>query len=188
MNVALPSSRTQKPKNLKMEKNKHEIYAIVAMGDDFEIGYNGDLIWRIKEDLKRFKSLTMGHPIIMGRKTRDSLPKALPGRTNIAITRNPDYSASDTLIANSLSEALDLARSAEGSDKIFIIGGGQIYEEAFPILDRLEITHVYDTPDNVDTFFPKMTIDDWSLTDMTEMYETDDGLRYGFESYKRHRH
>ncbi len=164
---------------------KHEIYAIVAMGDDFEIGYNGDLIWRIKEDLKRFKSLTMGHPIIMGRKTRDSLPKALPGRTNIAITRNPDYSAPDTLIAHSLSEAIELAKKAAGSDKIFIIGGGQIYEEAFPLLDRLEITHVYDTPDEVDTFFPKVTIDDWEQTEKSEMFETEDGLRYDFESFKR---
>ncbi len=155
------------------------------MGDDFEIGYNGDLIWRIKEDLKRFKSLTMGHPIIMGRKTRDSLPKALPGRTNIAITRNPDYSAPDTLIAHSLSEAIELAKKAAGSDKIFIIGGGQIYEEAFPLLDRLEITHVYDTPDEVDTFFPKVTIDDWEQTEKSEMFETEDGLRYDFESFKR---
>ncbi len=157
------------------------------MGDDFEIGFNGDLIWRIKEDLKRFKSLTMGHPIIMGRKTRDSLPKALPGRTNIAITRNLDYSAPDTLIAHSLSEAIELAKKAEGSDKIFIIGGGQIYEEAFPILDRLEITHVYDTPEDVDTYFPKVTIDEWKLTDMSDKYETADGLQYDFESFKRYR-
>ncbi len=157
------------------------------MGDDFEIGFNGDLIWRIKEDLKRFKSLTMGHPIIMGRKTRDSLPKALPGRTNIAITRNLDYSAPDTLIAHSLSEAIELAKKAECSDKIFIIGGGQIYEEAFPILDRLEITHVYDTPEDVDTYFPKVTIDEWKLTDMSDKYETADGLQYDFESFKRYR-
>ncbi len=171
-----------------MTTPRHEIYAIVAMGDNFEIGYNGDLIWRIKEDLKRFKSLTMGHPIIMGRKTRDSLPKALPGRTNIAITRNQDYSAPDTLIAHSLSEAIELAKKAEGSDKIFVIGGGQIYEEAFPLLDRLEITHVYDTPEEVDTFFPKVSINDWSLTDMSEMYETEDGLQYDFESFKRYHH
>lgn len=163
----------------------HEIYAIVAMGDDYEIGYNGDLIWHIKEDLKRFKNLTMGHPIIMGRKTRESLPKALPGRTNIAITRNPEYSATNTLTAHSLTEALELARKAEGSDKIFIIGGGQIYEEAFPILDRLEITHIYDTPDNVDTFFPEVTMDDWELIEMSDLYETPGFLEYRFESYKR---
>lgn len=157
------------------------------MGDNLEIGYNGDLIWHIKEDLKRFKSLTMGHPIIMGRKTRDSLPKALPGRTNIVITRNPDYSAPDSLTAHSLTDALNLARQAEGSDKIFIIGGGQIYEEAFPILDRLEITHVYDSPENVDTYFPEVSMDDWELTEMSDTYESPEGLDYGFESFKRKR-
>ncbi len=157
------------------------------MGDDFEIGYNGDLIWRIKEDLKRFKSLTMGHPIIMGRKTRDSLPKALPGRTNIAITRNPDYSAPDTLIAHSLYEAIELAKKAEGSDKIFIIGGGQIYEEAFPILDRMEITHVYDTPEDVDTFFPKVSMDDWELIEKSDLFETPERNAFDFESFKCYR-
>lgn len=168
-----------------MKQSGHQICAIVAMGDNFEIGFNGDLIWHIKEDLKRFKSRTMGHPIIMGRKTRDSLPKALPGRTNIVITRNPDYSAPETLIAHSLSDALELARKAEGSDKIFIIGGGQVYEESFPILDALEITHVYDSPSDVDTYFPNVDIDNWKLTDRSELFETTDGLRYGFESYTR---
>ncbi len=168
-----------------MNKSKHQICAIVAMGDNFEIGFNGDLIWHIKEDLKRFKSLTMGHPIIMGRKTRESLPKALPGRTNIVITRNPNYTAPDSLIAHSLEEAIEIAKKAEGSDKIFIIGGGQIYEEAFPLLDSLEITHVYDSPYDVDTFFPEVTMDDWELTAKTDMFETPDGLRYDFESFSR---
>ncbi|MDE6479195.1 MAG: dihydrofolate reductase [Muribaculaceae bacterium] len=168
-----------------MKTSKHQICAIVAMGEGFEIGYNGDLIWHIKEDLKRFKRLTMGHPVIMGRKTRESLPKALPGRTNIVITRNPDYSAADSLIAHSLEEALEMAEKAEGSDKIFIIGGGQIYEEAFPLLDALEITHVYDSPNDVDTFFPEISIDDWELTEMSEMFETSDGMRYDFESFRR---
>lgn len=168
-----------------MENSRHHICAIVAIGDNFEIGYDGDLIWHIKEDLKRFKSLTMGHPVIMGRKTRDSLPKALPGRTNIAITRNPDYSAPDTLIAHSLTEAIEIAKKSEGSEKIFIIGGGQIYEEVFPILDSLEITHVHDTPKETDTYFPEISDDDWSLTDKSEIFETPDGLKYDFESFSR---
>lgn len=163
----------------------NEICAIVAMGDNFEIGYNGDLIWRIKEDLKRFKQLTTGHPIIMGRKTRDSLPKALPGRTNIVITRNPGYSAADTLVAHSLEEALDMARRADGSDKIFIIGGGQIYEEAFPLLDSIEVTHIYDIRKNADTFFPAIFSEDWKLSKTTDLFRTPDGLSYGFESYHR---
>lgn len=168
-----------------MKTSKHQICAIVATGDDFEIGYNGDLIWHIKEDLKRFKSLTMGHPVVMGRKTRESLPKALPGRTNIVITRNHDYTSADSLIAHSLNEAIELAKTAEGSDKIFIIGGGQIYEEAFPLLDALEITHIYETPEKVDTFFPKVTMDDWELTNKSETFETISGLKYDFESFSR---
>lgn len=168
-----------------MNNSKHQICAIVAIGDNFEIGYNGDLIWHIREDLKRFKSLTLGHPVIMGRKTRESLPKALPGRTNIVITRNPDYSSPDSLMAHSLQEALEIAAKAEGSDKIFIIGGGQIYEEAFPLLNALEITHVFDNPENVDTFFPKVTNDDWKLTNKSEIFENTDGLKYDFESYVR---
>lgn len=168
-----------------MAKKDHELCAIVAMGDDWEIGYKGNLIWRIKEDLQRFKKLTMGHPVIMGRKTRDSLPKALPGRTNIVVTRNPDYSVSDSIIAHSLTEGINIAKKAEGSDKIFIIGGGQIYEEAFPLLDTLEITHVFDTPDEVDTFFPEFTPDEWELIKMSELNETFDGLVYRFEKYTR---
>lgn len=168
-----------------MKNSMHQICAIVAVGDDFEIGFNGDLIWHIKEDLKRFKNLTMGHPVIMGRKTRESLPKALPGRTNIVITRNPDYSSADSLIAHSLDEALEMAKQAEGSDKIFIIGGGQVYEEAFPLLDSLEITHVYDSPEEVDTYFPNVTVDDWKPTNKSEMFETSSGLRYDFQSFSR---
>lgn len=168
-----------------MKNLKHQICGIVAIGDNFEIGYNGDLIWHIKEDLKRFKNLTMGHPVIMGRKTRESLPKALPGRTNIVITRNRDYSAPDSLIAHTLTEAIEMAKASEGSDKIFIIGGGQIYEESFPILDSLEITHVYDTPKETDTYFPKVSGDDWSLTHKSEIFETPDGLKYDFESFSR---
>lgn len=168
-----------------MENSTHQICAIVAIGDNFEIGFNGDLIWHIKEDLKRFKRLTMGHPVIMGRKTRESLPKALPGRTNIVISRNPEYSAPESIIAHSITDALEIARKAEGSDKVFIIGGGQVYDEAFPLLDSLEITHIYDTPGNVDTYFPKVKIDDWTLTDNSEIFETPDGLKYNFESYTR---
>lgn len=168
-----------------MENSTHQICAIVAIGDNFEIGFNGDLIWHIKEDLKRFKRLTMGHPVIMGRKTRESLPKALPGRTNIVISRNPEYSAPESIIAHSITDALEIARKAEGSDKVFIIGGGQVYDEAFPLLDSLEITHIYDSPGNVDTYFPKVTIDDWTLTDNSEIFETPDGLKYNFESYTR---
>lgn len=168
-----------------MTKSKHTVIAIVATGDNFEIGIDGDIIWHIKEDLQRFKKLTMGHPIIMGRKTRDSLPKALPGRTNIVVTRNPDYTADNSLIAHSIEEALQLAREAQGSDKIFIIGGGQIYAQAWPYIEEIEITHVYDSSGDADTYFPVFSPDDWDLLSMTELSETAEGLKFGYESYSR---
>ncbi|MDE5840415.1 MAG: dihydrofolate reductase, partial [Muribaculaceae bacterium] len=133
----------------------------------------------------RFKSLTMGHPVIMGRKTRDSLPKALPGRTNIVISRNPDYSAPDSVTAHSLEEAIGIAKRSEGSEIIFIIGGGQIYEKAFPLLDNLEITHICETPENADTYFPEVSSADWILTEKSDVFETSNGLNYVFESYIR---
>ncbi|MDE7462379.1 MAG: dihydrofolate reductase [Muribaculaceae bacterium] len=163
---------------------KKEICAIVAMGDDREIGYENKLIWRISEDLKRFKALTMGHPIVMGRKTFESLPKPLPGRTNIVITRNPDYTPEGCVIAHSIEEALELAANSEGGDKIFIIGGGEIYKQAFPLLNRLEITHIHENSD-ADTFFPQVTMQEWTLTDQSDIKETLDGINYTFESYKR---
>ncbi|MDE7096716.1 MAG: dihydrofolate reductase, partial [Muribaculaceae bacterium] len=119
------------------------------------------------------------------RKTRESLPKALPGRTNIVITRNPDYESPDSIIAHSLDEAIGIAKKSEGSDIIFIIGGGQIYEEAFPVLDNLEITHIHEIPENVDTYFPEISADDWILTERSDVFETAKGLNYDFESYVR---
>ena len=157
------------------------------MGDDWEIGKAGNLIWRIPEDMRHFKKLTMGHPIIMGRKTRESLPKALPGRTNIVITRQPDYEAPDTLVAHSLEEALRLAENSEGSERIFIIGGGEIYREAFPMLEAIEVTHVYESCPDADTFFPPFTPRTWDLIHMDDPVYSKDGILYGFESYRRYR-
>ncbi|MDE7381621.1 MAG: dihydrofolate reductase [Muribaculaceae bacterium] len=168
-----------------MKHSSIEIIGIVALGDDYEIGFNGNLLWRIKEDLQRFKRLTMGHPIIMGRKTRDSLPKALPGRTNIVISRNENYSAPDTLVAHSIEEAIEFASKTEGSDKIFIIGGGQIYKEAFPMIDRLEITHIYDNPEEADTYFPNIDSGEWRLIEKTDLLTSSQGPDYGFETYIR---
>ena len=168
-----------------MKHSSIEIIGIVALGYDYEIGFNGNLLWRIKEDLQRFKRLTMGHPIIMGRKTRDSLPKALPGRTNIVISRNENYSAPDTLVAHSIEEAIEFASKTEGSDKIFIIGGGQIYKEAFPMIDRLEITHIYDNPEEADTYFPNIDSGEWRLIEKTDLLTSSQGPDYGFETYIR---
>lgn len=116
-------------------ERRRELHAIVAMGRGNEIGYRGDMPWHIPEDLRHFKNLTMGHPIIMGRSTWESLPKKpLPGRLNIVLTRNPEYKAEGAAVATSLAEALRLCPAAEVP---FVIGGGKVYAQSFPLLTRL---------------------------------------------------
>lgn len=129
------------------------INIIVAVGNGGAIGHSGKLSFYIPADLKRFKDLTMGHPIIMGRLTFDSLPKgALPGRRNIVITRNPDWSAPNVETASSLEDAIRMT-----GDDAFIIGGGQVYRQALPIADKLYITRIYEDDPEADTFFPDIT-------------------------------
>lgn len=127
------------------------IHVIVAIDENRGIGYGGDMLYHIREDLRRFKALTMGHALIMGRKTFDSLPNgALPGRRNIVITRNPDWTAPGAERARSLHDAIAMA----GDDDIYVIGGGQIYAEALPIADVLDLTLIHKAAEKVDTYFP----------------------------------
>jgi dihydrofolate reductase len=141
------------------------INAIVAMGAKRVIGRKNGLLWPIPDDLKRFKELTMGHPVIMGRKTFDSilstLKKPLPSRTNIIITRDPSFLSRQGLdihraalcIVGSLEEALEKAKKMPGGDEIFIIGGAQIYEQSLPFVERLYLTLV-DSEEEGDAYFP----------------------------------
>ncbi len=142
-----------------MYMRKPTISIIAALGERTRvIGRDNGLLWKIQGDLPRFKVLTMGHPIIMGRKTYESIGKALPGRTNIIITRNPDFSALGGETAKSFKDALEVARQAVGSDEIFVIGGGQIYSEGLPFVDRLYLTLV-DSDEPGDTYFPEYAND-----------------------------
>ncbi len=120
-----------------------KVSIIVAHDDQLGIGANNRLLWHIKKDLKRFKKLTLGHPIIMGRKTYQSIAKALPGRTNIIVTRNPRFQAPGCLKVDSLIQAIDLAKTKD-SQEIFIIGGADIYRQALAqnLVDKLYLTHV----------------------------------------------
>lgn len=127
---------------------------IAAIGQRRELGKGNDLLWKIPEDLKRFKEVTKGHPIIMGRKTYDSIGRALPGRTNIVVSRDIHWEAEGIETAASIDEALSLAKMKPGNDEIFIIGGAQIYELALPLADRLYLTLIDDAKD-ADTFFPE---------------------------------
>lgn len=126
------------------------------------IGHEGDLLYHISDDLRHFKSLTMGHPIVMGRHTFESFPKgALPGRRNIVVTRNPAYTAHGIETAPSLEEAIALARTpAEGIDpsRIYVIGGGEIYRQALPMADELELTVIDAERPEADTRFPSVTL------------------------------
>jgi dihydrofolate reductase len=125
-----------------MEQKKPRISMVVAVDDKRAIGKDNGLLWRIPRDVKRFVTLTTGHAIIMGRKTYESIGKALPNRTNIVITRDENFSAPDIIVAHSLNSALEKAKEIE-QEEIQIIGGGQIYEEALPLTDRLYLTHVH---------------------------------------------
>lgn len=137
------------------------ISVIVATDEKRGIGKNGKIPWRISEDFKRLKKITQGHPIIMGRKTYESIGKPLPGRTNIVISRNPAMfhqlvNDTDNFVScNSLKEAINIANRSEGDEEIFIFGGGQIYEEAMSkgLVDRLYLT-IVEGDFRADTFFP----------------------------------
>lgn len=155
---------------------------VAAAGKKRVIGKTGGMPWYIPAELKRFKEITMGHPIIMGRKTHESIRRALPGRTNIVITHEPDYQAEGCMVAHSLAEALKLAKAQPGSDEIFIIGGGQIYQEAIGLTNKLYLTYI-DKEIEGDVFFPdypqfkKISESDW---------QEHEGLRYKFLELERY--
>lgn len=126
---------------------------IAVIGKNRELGKNKELLWHIPGDLPRFQKITTGHPIIMGRKTYESIGHTLPERTNIVITSDATFSALGTHIAHGIDEALTLAKQAEGGDEIFVIGGGKVYAETIKLADRLYLTLV-DREAEADTFFP----------------------------------
>lgn len=162
-----------------------EVTIIAAVCRNGAIGKGGDLLFHFSEDLRRFKSLTMGHAIIMGRKTFESMPKgALPGRRNIVISRNADYSAPDIEIASSLDEALKIA-SADATP--FIIGGGEIYKLAIGLADKLELTLIdSDGPDGADTFFPEIDSAHWEATSRSEQVKDEkSGTAFEFVTYSK---
>ena len=136
------------------------ISIIVAMDEEGGIGVDNQLPWHLPEDLKYFKNKTMGHHVIMGRKTFQSLSKPLPGRTNIVLTRNHSYSPEeDVLITHSLLEALSLARN-RGEEEVFIAGGGAIYRQSLTFTDRLYMT-VVEAQTGADVFFPSINPNNW---------------------------
>jgi dihydrofolate reductase len=132
------------------------INLIAAIGKNRELGRGGRLLWQLPEDMRRFKALTAGHPVIMGRKTWESLPprfRPLPGRTNIVVTRQAGYQADGATVVDGLSDAFLTAEKAPGADETFVIGGGELYAAALPYAARLYLTLV-DATAEADTYFP----------------------------------
>lgn len=138
------------------------IALIVAAARNGVIGRDGDMPWRLSSDLKRFKSITMGQPIIMGRKTWESIGRPLPGRLNIVVTRQADYDAPDARVVPSLDEAIEAGRKAAGSGDVFIVGGGEIYKEAIGLADSLHVTHV-EVQVEGDAYFPLIADAEWQV-------------------------
>ena len=155
-----------------------EIVIIAAVARNRVIGKDNRLVWHIPEDMARFKALTSGHTVVMGRRTWESLPprfRPLPGRRNIVITRQPGYAAPGAELADSLESALQLASTAT---LVFIIAGDQIYTQAMAVADRLEITEVDQEPEG-DAWFPEVAAVDWEKTAKTE------GNGFAFVTYRR---
>ena len=142
------------------------ISLLVAMDENRGIGIENRLPWRLSTDLTRFKNLTMGHCLVMGRKTYESIGKLLPGRTMIVITRNLAYQAKGCLIAHSVDEALNMA-AVSGEIEVFIIGGGEIFSQTIELADRVYLTLVHSQA-NVDVYFPKIDESQWIQLESTD--------------------
>ncbi|OGJ59375.1 hypothetical protein A3D11_00485 [Candidatus Peribacteria bacterium RIFCSPHIGHO2_02_FULL_49_16] len=174
--------------------NKPLICAVVAIGKNRELGKGGKLLWHIPDDLKRFKQLTKGHPIIMGRKTFESIVGyvggPLPGRTNIVVTRqfdklmasDPIYQRGDVIVAHSLEEAIEIAKQQPGADEIHIGGGAELYKQAFPMIDKLYLT-IVDAEAEADAFFPEYA-DQFTKKVFEERREWN-GMKYKFVDLER---
>jgi dihydrofolate reductase len=157
-----------------------KIYLVAAVAANGIIGARGKLPWHIPEELKHFKKLTMGHPIIMGRRTWESLKGALPGRENIVVTRTPGYEAAGAAVANSLEAALAMCA---GETVAFVIGGTQLFEASLPIAAGMVLTEIQRDYEG-DTWFPKWDRAQWRVS-QREAHTAGDGTRFDFVFYER---
>ena len=160
------------------------ISVIVAVDRDNAIGRNGELVYRLRDDMRHFRAVTMGHPVVMGRKTWQSLPAgALPGRRNVVVSRNPDFKADGAEVYPSLPAAL---KALENADTVMIIGGASIYAEALPLAHTLYLTQIDASTADADTYFPAVDVDQWAVIDRGEwLTDAETGLRYRFVCLSR---
>ena len=167
-----------------LEKETMTISMIAAVGEHGELGKNNALLWRLEGDLPFFKRVTMGKPVVMGRKTWESLPKKpLPGRQNIVMTNNPDFEAEGATVVHSVNGLFKALKDCD--EEVFVMGGAAIYEALLPFTKRLYITRVYRDYD-ADVYFPTIDMSEFTLVKFGEpMYDEESGLDYAYEEYDR---
>lgn len=166
-------------------EGSRQVRLVWAQGRGGAIGRDNTIPWRVPEDVARFKELTVGHPVVMGRKTWDSLPprfRPLPGRTNVVVTRDAGWSADGATVAGSVADALELA----GGDYIGVIGGGEIYRLAMEFATELCVTEIDVEVDGADAHAPEIT-DDWTVAVRGEWQTSTSGIPYRFVDYRRTR-
>ena len=159
-----------------------KISIVVAASDNNAIGAGGALLWHLPKDMKYFKEVTMGHHVLMGRKTWESIPekyRPLPGRVNIVITRQKDFKADGAVVVKDLDEGIALAKKA-GETELMVIGGGEIYKQVFPKTDKVYLTKVHATFIEADTFSPDILTNDWKVVS-TETHWADEKHKYHFD-------
>lgn len=156
---------------------------IAAAADNNALGKDNQMIWRLPDDFKRFKQLTTGHYIIMGRKTLESMNGPLPNRTNVVITRQQDYTHEGCIIVNSLDDAL---AACPQNEEVFVIGGGEIYKQSIAKADKIELTRVMGISPEADAYFPEINPADWHLTESV-FHGKDEkhSLEFVFETWVR---
>ena len=166
----------------------HTVVLLAAVADNGVIGRDNALPWRLSTDLKRFKALTLGRPVVMGRKTYLSIGRPLPGRTNIVVTRDPGFRADGAVVVHSVEAALDAARadaSLRGAHEIMVIGGTEIFAQTMALADRLEITHVHAQPAG-DVYFPPIDLRRWREVARSEQPAgPQDDASVSFVTYQR---
>ncbi|VUD62194.1 Dihydrofolate reductase type 3 [Thalassocella blandensis] len=158
-----------------------EICIVVAVAENGVIGVDNGLPWKLSADLKYFKQVTMGHPMVMGRLTFDSIGRPLPGRKTVVVTRQQDWSCDGVDVAHDLTEALQKAQDLSdemGVDKIMLVGGAQLYKQALPLCQRLYLTRVEASIDG-DAFFPALDLNQWEEVS-NERYEADSNNSYAY--------
>ncbi len=162
---------------------------IVATAKDNAIGRNNELPWHLPQDLKYFKSVTLGKSVIMGRKTFESIGKPLPGRTNIVVTRQKNWNVAGVLVAQSVEGALDIAqqfRNEQSSlaDEVMVIGGAEIYRHALPLADRIYLTRIDINVESADAFFPELPVAEWKLVS-ENAGDADANLKHRFMVFEK---